>query len=1011
MAPLIRRKQLTVFISILIIWIGAVTSGQTREVVDLRKSILINETAYIPPQCYTKTEDTDKRVHNPCYTCHTRSSEPNYINDHDLQLEYSLPEPGLVNPWRNLFEDRSQRIQAISDQEILNYIGTDNYKNVRGEIALVEKLGSIPLQWDYNGNGRWDGYIPDCYYNFDQEGFDLDPDGSETGWRAFAYYPFPGTYWPTNGSTDDILIRLTQNLRKNRKGIFDREVYKINLAVVEAIVKKRSIMIDPVDETKYDVDLDKDGQLATAETVIYDWAPKEGRTMSYVGQAKRDLEKGNIHLAAGLFPEGTEFLQSVRYIGINDKGGISLAKRMKELRYMKKRTWQTYADLEESALGEMKERVDFPDRISQFIGNAEQGVNNGSGWLLQGFIEDHRGNLRPQTFEETVYCTGCHGGLGITTDSVVGFHRKLAKDHFQRGWYHWDQMQWAGLNEPKIEIRGSGVFYEYTYYLMYNKLGNDFRDNREVSTKFYNSDGTLRQDMIDRLHDDISILLNPSPERALSLNKAYRTIVEDQDFRLGRDATIMPLKTVYDSVVQNLPTGVRQPTNIQAFGGRFGPDCLTGPAELDSLDPFIPGNGMTGPSGIRYEADWQGIIHKSRYAMDIPGVHFTFPRRLTLPTRVIVPIGNNPACLTCHRIPYPAVPGSGKVSNQHNLPLSAEKMTHSAGLRRLTTNKGQDQNGVWRPDGSMIAFTSNRSGQSQIWLMAQDGGNQQQLSRGPAVHGWPQWHPDGDSVVTWSFDPATAAHRITTIDISSGKELTLVKSKEMLDRPVFHPNGEIVAYAAQSNGNWDIWLVGVADGKTTRITRKPQMESNPLWSNDGKMLGYKVAPASGAYNLTGQNFMTFETGFANATIYRWDGPESVQMNHWSPDGSQIAYTAEVISDSSGRDQVSYMAMVSKLSLGQSKAMASSTRLLANGCTLGDRGPVFSPVGNKVAFWAWNKDNTASIWLHDLERATSTSLTTGGVDMYPQWSPDGSTILFESSLDGQIDLVTLMVSSH
>ena len=994
----------------IVLGFGTAETSQPDEVIDLRKSVLNNETAYIPPQCYTKTEGAGKRVYNPCYVCHTRSQEPNYINDDDLQLEYSLPEPGLANPWHNLFEDRRQRLKAIGDQEILNYIQKDNYRNDAGEIILAKKLTSLPTQWDYNGNGRWDGYTPDCYFNFDQEGFDLSPDGTESGWRAFAYYPFPGTYWPTNGSTDDILIRLADSLRKNRDGTFDREVYRLNLAIVEAVVNQRNIAINPVDEAKYSVDFDKDGRLGTAHTVVYDWAPQEGRTMSFVGQAKEELASGTIHMAAGLFPEGTEFLQSVRYIGIDDQGGISLANRMKELRYMRKRSWQTYAKLEERALAEMKERDDFPDRISQFIGNAEQGVNNGDGWLLQGFIEDRNGSLRPQSFEETVYCTGCHGGVGITTDSVFGFPRKLDHSHYRKGWYHWNQKGLTGLSEPKIEIRGGGVFYEYSYYIMYNKSGNEFRDNQEIVAKFYNPDATVREDMIDLLHDDISILLNPSAERALALNKAYRTIVEDQDFNFGREVTLMPLKTVHEKVAQNQSTGVEQPTNTQKFGGRFGPDFMAKASALEPLHPSIAGKGMAGPSGISYEADWQGIIHKSRYTIDIPGVHFTFPRRLTLPTRVIVPVGKNPACLTCHRVPYPTVPGNGVAVEQLELPSLAKKSIQPAGMRRLTTNKGQDQNGVWHPDGKMIAFISDRSGNSQIWLMKKEGSNQRQLTQGPAVHGWPNWSSDGTSIVAWSYDAASRTHGINMINVHDGTEHTLVSSMEALDRPVFHPDGKLVAYGARSKGNWDIWLVRVSDGKRTRLTTELQMESNPLWSTDGRFLSYKVAPATGIYSLTGQNFMTFDNGYSNPTIYSWNGPESVQMNHWSPDSRSIVYTAEVISDASGRDQVSYMAMISDLTLDKKSATASSSRLLADGRSLGDRGPVFSPDGNQVAFWAWNRNNTASIWLYDLRKKTSTSLTAGGFDMYPQWSPDGSTILFESFIDGQIDLVTLPIPS-
>jgi hypothetical protein len=87
---------------------------------------LHNRTAYISSQCYTKTKDDAGKVHNPCFSCHTHSRRPNFTNDFDLQQNYSFPEDALTNPWTNLFVDRREAVAAISDQEILDYIGTSN---------------------------------------------------------------------------------------------------------------------------------------------------------------------------------------------------------------------------------------------------------------------------------------------------------------------------------------------------------------------------------------------------------------------------------------------------------------------------------------------------------------------------------------------------------------------------------------------------------------------------------------------------------------------------------------------------------------------------------------------------------------------------------------------------------------------------------------------------------------------------------------------------------------------
>ncbi|WP_102796805.1 hypothetical protein [Bowmanella denitrificans] len=516
---------------------------------------LSHSTPYIPPQCYTDPIVSKTQTANPCYACHTNSKRPNLLNDTDVQQEYSFPEKALLNPWLNLFKDRRAQIANITDEDILSYVRQNNYLNSDGSIRLSQRLKEQATRFDQDGNGRWDGYMPDSYFNFDQQGFDRSPDGGYTGWRSYAYYPMPGSFMPTNGSTDDVSIRLADLLQQNEQGQFDLSVYKINLAIVEAMILEQDVVIEAADETKLKVDLDKDGKLGTARLVKYDWAPLEQRHMSYVGKARLAQQAGKLHIAAKLFPEGTEFLHSVRYLDINDQQ-VSMAPRMKELRYARKDQWLNYYQLEVIVADEIKERHDFPSRTKLLRGNAEQGVQVAQGWTYQGFIEDQRGELRPQTFEEHGTCAGCHSGMGVLMDTNISFFRKLGQDSFQQGWYHWEQKSLVGIPEPKRDSDGE---YEYSYYLKNNPTGDEFRANQEVKDKFFDAQGQPRQAMFARLNKDISTLLLPSLERALALNKAYKVIVEEQSYIQGRDAVIAPLDNVLHKEVEaNQPTGIEK---------------------------------------------------------------------------------------------------------------------------------------------------------------------------------------------------------------------------------------------------------------------------------------------------------------------------------------------------------------------------------------------------------------------------------------------------------------------
>lgn len=514
-----------------------------------------NKAAYITSQCYTKTVDEEGNIHNPCFSCHINSKEPNYINDYTLQETYDFGEYSKTNRFKNLFKDRTELINQISNNEIIDYIRESNYiKN--DTLILAKKLEIVPKEWDINGNGKWDGYMPDCYFNFDNEGFDKTPDGNLTGWRSFAYYPFLGTFWPTNGSTDDVLIRLPKEFRENINQEFDLEVYKLNLSIVEALIKQKNISINEVNEKKYDVDLNQNGKLDIAKEIVFKWEKPsynsstgkiENFSMQYVGYSKSLLKTNSYLIAPKLYPKGTEFLHTVRYIDIDDNNKtIKMAKRLKELRYGKKTNWLSYSELSNAVNSEIKEKNDFPNRLRTIIGNSEQGSLNNIGWVYQGFIEDANGDLRPQNYEENLYCIGCHSGIGAIEDSTFVFKRKFDNSHFQKGWYHWSQKRNAlkGIKEPKtIDNRN-----EYSLYLQENHAGDEFRENSEIIEKFFNKDGFIKENELNKIHNDISYLLYPSIKRALELNKAYKIIVEEQSFIYGRDTHIKPVKNVYKEV-------------------------------------------------------------------------------------------------------------------------------------------------------------------------------------------------------------------------------------------------------------------------------------------------------------------------------------------------------------------------------------------------------------------------------------------------------------------------------
>ena len=473
-----------------------------------------NLEAPIPPQCYTKTEQSN----NPCYVCHQsyhdQEMRPNKLNDGFQQGSYAFSDMGVFNSWRNLFKDRSEQIGDISDQDILEYIDQDNYS------PFIEELK----------NSDWKGVIPEVKnLHLGGEAFDrfgMAKDGS--GWVAFNYKPMPSTFWPTNGSTDDVMIRLPEPFMQVN-GEYSRDIYYANLAMVEmAIADTDETSIFPINEKALGVDIDQNG-------ILQEGVERVVRGEHYFGDAS------DVPLYTMLYPEGTAFLHTVRYVDVDEEGEINVSKRMKEVRYMVKKKFLTLGALKGRYYLERKEK--HFENLPYANDFGHDGVSNKHGWTLLGFIEDEQGKLRQQNHEEQFFCTGCHKSIGSIIDDTFSFPRKVAG---VQGWGYIDLKNI--VDAPNIgEEKG-----EFLTYLQRVGGGDEFRQNNEMLERWFKNDGSVDVEKVESL-DNIYQLITPSRRRALDLNKAYLTIVKEQSFIYGRDAVLGKAKNVLSDIEEDIP--------------------------------------------------------------------------------------------------------------------------------------------------------------------------------------------------------------------------------------------------------------------------------------------------------------------------------------------------------------------------------------------------------------------------------------------------------------------------
>ncbi|APD90263.1 hypothetical protein BM524_10910 [Alteromonas mediterranea] len=469
-----------------------------------------NPESVIPPQCYTKTEG----VNNPCYACHQSydsiEKRPNQMGDGTLQGNYEFSDVGLTNSWKNLFIDRTSLIAGIDDATIKKYVKEDNYtasleKDVMPDYMRIENLSSADNAFDKDGFAK---------------------DGS--GWVSYNYKPFPSTFWPTNGSTGDAMIRLPDDFQ-TLNGEHNKAIYTLNLSLVEMALKELdTLTVAPVNELVLNIDVNQDGKLTKSVTEI-------ARSSHYVGDARA------VPLAHMLYPEGTEFLHTVRYIGVDEDGTIYNAPRMKEVRYMKKHMFRSRESLASAYYAEAKDKHFEKLPQTRYLG--EKGIDNGFGWTINGFIENEQGELRAQHDQELAFCNGCHKTVGSTFDQTFSFARKVPG---QAGWGYINLKEIEDV--PNInEEKG-----EFLTYMERVGGGDEFRQNGEMLAKWFDEKGMVKVEEVQRAKSVYDII-TPSPERAYALNKAYLTIVKEQSYLFGRDATLTEATNVLTTIDAEQP--------------------------------------------------------------------------------------------------------------------------------------------------------------------------------------------------------------------------------------------------------------------------------------------------------------------------------------------------------------------------------------------------------------------------------------------------------------------------
>jgi len=155
--------------------------------------------------------------------------------------------------------------------------------------------------------------------------------------------------------------------------------------------------------------------------------------------------------------------------------------------------------------------------------------------------------------------------------------------------------------------------------------------------------------------------------------------------------------------------------------------------------------------------------------------------------------------------------------------------------RDLTNTQGADEDHpTWSPDGKILAYTTDASGEVEIAVRPAEGGPERIVThfKSGYLYG-PVFSPDNR---TLAF--SDSAHRLwlATLDGSEPKVVAQDKVSEIHDQ-AFSPDGRWLAYSlAATDRRRDLYLYEIATGAAHRLGSGAEIDANPSWSPDGKYL-------------------------------------------------------------------------------------------------------------------------------------------------------------------------------
>jgi len=181
-------------------------------------------------------------------------------------------------------------------------------------------------------------------------------------------------------------------------------------------------------------------------------------------------------------------------------------------------------------------------------------------------------------------------------------------------------------------------------------------------------------------------------------------------------------------------------------------------------------------------------------------------------------------------------------------------------VRRVTRAAGVDHAPAWSPDGTLIAFEGGRGSLDDragpIEIVSAAGSGRRRLKALPIAFA-PAWSPDGTRVAIGGRQAGAQHDRVFVIDVRTGSRTPIAEKSAggtyvlalvdngQVTRPVWSPDGELIAFAMGEAGDplvWQFFVIvadaGGGDSDLVADAHDAIGAFDPVWSDDGEKLAF-----------------------------------------------------------------------------------------------------------------------------------------------------------------------------